>query len=86
MSATNKNMEELLGEGKFRDDLFYRINVIPIHVPPLRERVEDIPHLIAHYLERINQINRKAIRYISPQALEAIEAYPWPGNVGSLST
>jgi len=84
MSATNKNMEELLGQGKFRDDLFYRINVIPIHVPPLRERIEDIPHLIAHYLERINQINRKAIRYISPQALEAIEAYPWPGNVRQL--
>jgi transcriptional regulator with PAS, ATPase and Fis domain len=84
MSATNKNIEELLTSAKFRDDLFYRINVIPIHVPPLRERIEDIPHLITHYLERINQINNKTIRHISPQALEAVEAYAWPGNVRQL--
>jgi PAS domain S-box-containing protein len=84
MSATNKNIEEQLRAGNFRDDLFYRINVIPIHVPPLRQRVEDIPHLIAHYLERINQINRKSIRHINPNALEAIEAYAWPGNVRQL--
>lgn len=84
MSATNRNMEELLGAGKFREDLFYRINVIPIHVPPLRERIEDVPLLINHHLERINQINRKVIHHVSPQALESIESYSWPGNVRQL--
>ncbi len=84
MSATNKSMDELLGAGKFREDLFYRINVIPIHVPPLRERAEDIPLLINHHLERIGQINRKTIHHVSPQALESIEAYAWPGNVRQL--
>ncbi len=84
MSATNKNMEELLSTAKFREDLFYRINVIPIHVPPLRERTQDVPLLVSHHLERINQINNKAIHHISPKALEAIECYPWPGNVRQL--
>lgn len=84
MSATNRNMEELLGAGKFREDLFYRINVIPIHVPPLRERIEDVPLLINHHLTRISQINRKVIHHVSPQALESIESYSWPGNVRQL--
>jgi transcriptional regulator with PAS, ATPase and Fis domain len=84
MSATNRTMDELLRAGKFREDLFYRINVIPVHVPPLRERIDDIPHLISHYLERINQINKTALHRVSPQALNIIEAYPWPGNVRQL--
>lgn len=81
MSATNRDMDELLRTGKFREDLFYRINVIPIHVPPLRERIDDMPHLMTHYLERINQTNRTGVHHVSPQAFKAIEAYSWPGNV-----
>lgn len=84
MSATNKRMEDLLRAGQFREDLYYRINVIPIHVPPLRERLVDLPHLISHYLERVNQINQKSLHHVSPAAMEALESYAWPGNVRQL--
>lgn len=84
MSATNRSLEGLANAGKFREDLFYRISVIPIHVPPLRERIDDIPLLISHYLERINQINKTSLQHVSPQALRVIQAYPWPGNVRQL--
>ncbi|MCX7913993.1 MAG: sigma 54-interacting transcriptional regulator [Thermodesulfovibrionales bacterium] len=82
--ATNKDMLQLLENGQFRWDLYYRINVIPIKVPPLRERKEDIPLLLSHYLEKINILNGKNIKRISPQAMELIESYDWPGNVRQL--
>jgi PAS domain S-box-containing protein len=84
ITATNKNLCNLTESGQFREDLFYRINVIPIHAPALRERKEDIPILVSHFLKRISRVNHKHILRISPSAMEAIEAYQWPGNVRQL--
>lgn len=81
ISATNKDISELIKAGKFREDLFYRLNVIPIKVPPLRARKDDIPLLLSHYIERVNVINNKNIKRISPAVMEIIESYHWPGNV-----
>ena len=84
IAATNKNLEEEIARGNFREDLFYRLNVIPFGVPPLRERVEDIP-LLAHYFLREFAITygRKP-KELSPDTLEALEAHNWPGNVREL--
>jgi PAS domain S-box-containing protein len=84
ITATNKNLCNLIESGQFREDLFYRINVIPIHTPALREIKEDIPILASHFLKRISKVNHKNILRISPSAIEAIEAYQWPGNVRQL--
>jgi len=84
ITATNKDILQMLGTGQFREDLFYRINVIPIKIPPLRDRKEDIPLLLSHYLERINIISKKNIKRISPSAMEVLESYDWPGNVRQL--
>lgn len=84
ITATNKNLCSLIESGQFREDFFYRINVIPIHTPALRERKEDIPILVSHFLKRISRVNHKNILRISPSAMEAIEAYQWPGNVRQL--
>lgn len=84
ITATNKDILHLIQAGKFREDLFYRINVIPIKVPSLRERKEDIPLLLSHYLEKINILNKKNIKRISPAAMELLESYHWPGNVRQL--
>ncbi len=84
ITATNKNILHMLGTGQFREDLFYRINVIPIRVPPLRDRREDIPLLLSHYLEKTNIISKRNIKRISPSAMEALESYYWPGNVRQL--
>ncbi|KPK22660.1 MAG: hypothetical protein AMK69_19365, partial [Nitrospira bacterium SG8_3] len=71
-------------EGTFRDDLFYRINVLHIEVPPLRDRKEDIPLLVNHFMEKFDKRLRKEITEIQPEALRALMAYPWPGNVREL--
>ncbi|MHB8834091.1 MAG: sigma-54 interaction domain-containing protein [Candidatus Methylomirabilia bacterium] len=84
LSATNKDLNSLLQSGKFREDLLYRINSIIIKVPPLRERVEDIPLIAMHYLRKISAVNNKEIRSISPAAMERMKAFPWPGNVRRL--
>jgi|Deesub1362A_J573_1020465.scaffolds.fasta_scaffold00004_371 PAS domain S-box-containing protein len=84
ISATNKDLSNLVATGKFREDLFYRINSIVIRTPALRERVEDIPILAAHYLKKIAVVNNKDIRRISPQAMDIMESYSWPGNVRQL--
>lgn len=84
ITATNKNLDALVSQGVFREDLFYRINVIPIHVPPLRERPEDIPILSQSFCERISLRGPKSIGTISPTAMEMLVAYPWPGNVREL--
>lgn len=84
ISATNQNLARLMAEGRFREDLFYRINVIPIFTPPLRERREDIPLLVDTFIERNRLKTRKPISGISKEALEALLAYPWPGNVREL--
>jgi DNA-binding NtrC family response regulator len=84
IAATNRNLDRAIQEGRFRADLFYRLNVISIHLPPLRERTEDIPALVAHFLEaKCRALNLPQKRF-SREALEAILAYSWPGNVREL--
>jgi DNA-binding NtrC family response regulator len=84
IAATNKNLEQMVKEGKFREDLFYRLNVVPIHMPPLRERSEDIPLLAGAFLREFAAKNNKNIVEFEPGALELLTAYPWKGNVREL--
>jgi two-component system response regulator PilR (NtrC family) len=84
IGATNKDLEKEISEGRFRDDLFYRLSVIPIQLPPLRERREDIPLLIRKFLDRFRQSMNKPIEGIDPDAMRLMEAYDWPGNVREL--
>ena len=82
-AATNRDLEHMIREGEFREDLFYRLNVIPVELPPLRERREDIPRLAEHFLGRFAQRQGRALR-LSPAAMERLLRYPWPGNVREL--
>ncbi len=84
IAATNRNLEQLVREGKFREDLYYRINVVAVDLPPLRERREDIGVLARHFLHKYTVENGKQLRGISPEALALLEAAPWPGNVREL--
>ena len=84
IAATNKDFEKEIAEGRFREDLYYRLSVIPIQVPPLRERREDIPLLARHFLESFRKSMEKSIDGISPEAMSKLEAYDWPGNVREL--
>lgn len=84
IAATNRNLEDEVKKGTFREDLYYRLNVIHIHVPALRERKEDIPLLISKFLEEFSAENGKTIKGISPQAKSAIYNYDWPGNIREL--
>jgi two-component system response regulator PilR (NtrC family) len=84
ITATNRDLEKAIAADEFREDLFYRLSVIPIHVPPLRERREDIPLLARHFLERFRKSMEKQVEAISPQAMSRMESYDWPGNVREL--
>ena len=84
MTATNQDLRELVKKGKFREDLFYRLSVYPLRLPPLRERKEDIPLLLEHFLARYNRERGIRIAGFTPAALRVVEAYPWPGNVREL--
>jgi Nif-specific regulatory protein len=84
ITATNRNLEKLVAEGTFRQDLYYRLNVFPIYVPPLRERRADILLLADHFVQRYSQTNKKSIRRISTPAIDMLMAYHWPGNVREL--
>ena len=84
IAATAANLAKAVQEGTFRDDLFYRINVLHIEVPPLRDRKEDIPLLVNHFMEKFDRHLRKEITEIQPEALRALMTYPWPGNVREL--
>ncbi|MGM0425155.1 MAG: sigma-54-dependent transcriptional regulator [Thermodesulfobacteriota bacterium] len=84
ITATNKDLSQEVEQGNFREDLYYRLNVVNIHLPPLRERAEDIPVLAAHFLHKASQENQKEITAFSPEALQALSAYSWPGNVRQL--
>ena len=84
IAATNKDFEKEIAEGRFREDLYYRLSVIPIQVPALRERREDIPLLTRHFLERFRKTMEKPIEGIAPEAMTKLEAYDWPGNVREL--
>ncbi len=82
--ATNKNLKQLVAEGTFREDLYYRLNVFPIKLPPLRERADDIPHLTRHFLLKFCEANKRTAPAIDPDAMEALMRYSWPGNVREL--
>ena len=82
--ATNKNLEEEVKKGLFRSDLFYRIHVIPIYLPPLRERREDIPALVEHFLEKLDRQTNKGVRSLTPEAMRKLMLHDWPGNIREL--
>jgi two-component system response regulator PilR (NtrC family) len=84
ISATNKDLAQRVGDGVFREDLYYRLNVIPIHLPPLRERKEDIPVLTQYFIEKYSRAFGKEVQRISAYALELLMNYPFPGNVREL--
>lgn len=84
IAATNQNLEELVRRGRFREDLYYRLNVIPILIPPLRERTADIPLLVQHFLEDFSRKRQMPVKRLAPEALELLCRYPWPGNVREL--
>jgi len=81
VSATHVDLEKAVEEKRFREDLYYRLNVVPIPLPPLRERREDIPELVSFFMERLAQKNGRSVPEIAPEAMEALSAAPWPGNV-----
>jgi len=84
ITATNRDLEEAIKAGDFREDLYYRINVIPIHIPPLRERREDIPLLAEYFLKKFNVDYRKNIELISMEVIDIFMEYDWPGNIREL--
>ncbi len=84
LAATNRNLENDVASGRFREDLFYRLNVIPINIPPLRDRIDDLPILIDHFIKRFNKTKSRNLHGVTPAALAALSAYHWPGNVREL--
>jgi transcriptional regulator with PAS, ATPase and Fis domain len=84
ITATNKNLLDLVDQGKFRQDLYYRLNVIKISLPTLAQRFEDIPFLVDHFIERFNQLHNKSIKGITSEALQYLQSYSWPGNIREL--
>jgi PAS domain S-box-containing protein len=84
LAATNRDLQKAIAAGAFRQDLFYRLEVFPIHIPPLRERIEDIPVLVEYFVARFARKAGKNIRSIEKEALELLESYPWPGNIREL--
>jgi two-component system nitrogen regulation response regulator NtrX len=84
LAATNKDLTAEIRAGRFREDLFFRLNVIPIFVPPLREREEDIPRLIAHFMQELSREHGRRPRQIAPEAMDVLRRYAWPGNVREL--
>jgi|GEM_PF-144804 len=84
ITASNLNLEQAVRERRFREDLYYRLNVVPLHLPPLRERREDIPLLVEHFLEKIRIAENTPVKEVTPEALESLMAQEWPGNVRQL--
>ena len=84
IAATHRNLEEMIVEKRFRQDLYYRLNIFPISIPPLRERREDVPLLVRHFVGQFARRMNKRIEGISPETMEALTRYPWPGNIREL--
>ena len=84
VAATNQDLEGLVADKQFRMDLYYRLNVFPLAVPPLRRRTEDIPMLVAHFVQKFGERMGKSISKISREAMEALKRHPWPGNIREL--
>ncbi|HSJ30933.1 MAG TPA: sigma-54 dependent transcriptional regulator, partial [Longimicrobiales bacterium] len=85
IAATNRNLEAEMAAGRFREDLYYRLNVLRIHMPPLRERLEDVPDLVEHLMQRLRQRHGLAPPVMKPEALQTLSRYQWPGNVRELA-
>ena len=84
VATSNRDLEDEVAEGRFREDLFYRLNVVPMDLPPLRERSEDVPTLVRHFLSKIAKRDQNAYRHIESDAMRLLQNYPWPGNVREL--
>lgn len=84
IAATNRELEKMVREGRFRDDLYYRLNVFPVVLPPLRERLEDLAALADFFLKKYGEKNRRQVTSLAPAALQALRQYPWPGNIREL--
>jgi formate hydrogenlyase transcriptional activator len=84
VAATHRSLEEMIQENQFRSDLYYRLNVFPIYIPPLRERPEDIPLLVRHFVHEFARRMNKTVAAISPETMDALTHYPWPGNIREL--
>lgn len=84
IAATNRNLEDMIKKGEFREDLYYRLNVLPVYLPPLRERKDDIDFLATHFVEKFNTIHKKNIKSIRPEAFAVLKKYQWPGNIREL--
>jgi len=84
ISATNRNLQEEVRQGRFREDLFYRLNVMQIALPPLRDRADDIARLVTFYIDAYNSEFKKRVRGVTPEAMQQLQRYPWPGNVREL--
>jgi formate hydrogenlyase transcriptional activator len=84
VAATNRDLEEMVNHGQFRSDLYYRLNVFPVQLPPLRERREDIPALVSHFVERFGRRMGREIDNIPPETMSALSSYQWPGNIREL--
>jgi len=84
LAATHQNLEDLIAQGRFREDLYYRLNVVPIYLPPLREHIEDLPELVNHFLKRFRKEMGVRVQYISAKSLDYLMRYHWPGNIREL--
>ena len=84
IAATNKNIESEISAGHFREDLYFRLNVVPIHVPPLRERMDDLPALIEYFMKKYNPVRDQPARTFAPEGLKILQTYSWPGNIREL--
>ncbi len=84
IAATHRDLPAMVRSGEFREDLFYRLNVFPIHIPPLRQRKEDIPLLVHYFVATLSRKLRKSIRIIPPRVMDALTAFHWPGNIREL--
>src|SRR5207248_10557426 len=86
IAATHRDLKACSEEGKFRPDLYYRLDVFTIHLPPLRERGDDLPLLVQHYVRRFSRELGREVREVAPEALERLRGYPWPGNIRELQS
>jgi transcriptional regulator of acetoin/glycerol metabolism len=84
IAASNRDLQELVDKDEFREDLYYRLNVVPLHLPPLRQRRDDIPELVGHFLTYYNEENDRYVAHIEPRAMASLQEYDWPGNVREL--
>jgi len=84
IAATNQDLKKNIKEGKFREDLFYRLNVLSLEMPPLRKRKEDIPYLVSHFIQKYCQKMEKRKKRVAPEVIKVFESYPWPGNIREL--